>query len=119
MSQQPKILIENKVHFVTTRVEKGLPFVCTEYMKLIIKSALARAQTLYKVKICAYLWMGDHFHMVVVVTCPASFVLFMDRVKTETAHAVNRLQGTTNITVWSAEYHSSSSPGPPQLLVRN
>ncbi len=114
MSPQPKILIENKVHFVTARVEKGLPFVCTEYMKLILKSAIARAQTLYKIKICAYLWMGNHLHMVVVVTCPASFSLFMDRIKTETAHAVNRLQGTSNITVWSAKYHS-----PPVLTVED
>jgi REP element-mobilizing transposase RayT len=114
MSQQPKILIENKVHFVTARVEKGLPFVCTEYMKLILMSAIARAQHLYKIKVCAFLWMGNHFHMVVVVTCPASFSLFMDRIKTETAHAVNRLQGHRNITVWTAKYHS-----PPVLTVED
>jgi len=78
--------------------------VCTLYMCLILRSAIARAQSLYKVRLCAALFMGNHLHFLLIVDCPESAMRFMDRIKTETAHAVNRLLGRRKRTVWCDDY---------------
>jgi hypothetical protein len=114
MASPPRILPKKHAVFVTSRTEEGLPFVATEYMKLIIMSVLARAQHLYPVLVCAYCWMGNHLHMVLVVEDPELIAAFMDRIKTELGHAVNRLLGRRNRTVWSDDYDS-----PPILTIED
>jgi REP element-mobilizing transposase RayT len=114
MPSPPRVLIPGKLHFVTTRVERGLPFVCTEYMNLIIMSVMARAQVLYNIRVCAFLWMGNHMHMLIVLDCPESLALFIDRIKTETSHAINILRGERNLTLWADGYDS-----PPVLTVED
>jgi REP element-mobilizing transposase RayT len=91
---------------ISCRVEEGLPFVGTCYMKLILQSILARAQKLCPVRICAFVFMGNHLHMLLIVDCPQMVVDFMDRIKTESAHATNRLLGRRKKTVWCAGYDS-------------
>jgi hypothetical protein len=78
--------------------------VCTAYMALIIKSVLARAQRQFDVVVCAVLLMANHFHMLLVTEDPETTVAFIDRVKTELAHAVNRLLGRRKRTVWCDGY---------------
>ena len=114
MSSPPRILPKKHAVFVTSRTEEGLPFVATEYMNLIIMSVLARAQHLHPVLVCTYCWMGNHLHMVLVVEDPELIAAFMDRIKTELGHAVNRLLGRRNRTVWSADYDS-----PPILTIED
>lgn len=104
MPEPPRILLPKTLVLVTCRMETGLPLVCTEYMSAIIWSALARAQFLYPVRICAFVVMGNHFHILLCVAEPGDIVGFMDRIKTETAHAVNRLLGYRQRTVWCDGY---------------
>ena len=49
---------------LTNRLLTGLPFIPTLWMSLLIKGVMARGQTMYPVRICAFLWMGNHYHMV-------------------------------------------------------
>lgn len=77
-------------------------------------SVMARAQVLYKVRVCAFIWMNNHLHMLVVVDCPEAVTRFMDRIKTETSHAINRLRGERNLTLWADSYDS-----PPILTVED
>ncbi len=49
---------------MTARVRKGLPFVCRITVEKIIIGIIARGQSLYPVKICAYVFMGNHYHMI-------------------------------------------------------
>lgn len=94
--------------FITTRVEQGLPFVANELTKLIILSTIAKAQDLYHVQICHFLLMSNHIHLLMTFRSPDDVAGFMNYFKTETAHAVNRLQGLRNRTVWADGYSALS-----------
>lgn len=83
-------------------------------MKLILESILARAQKLYPVRVCAFVFMGNHLHMLLIVDCPQTVADFIDRIKTESAHAINRLLGRRKRTVWCSGYDS-----PPILTIKN
>jgi REP element-mobilizing transposase RayT len=83
-------------------------------MKMIIKSVLARAQSLHPVRISDLLIMGNHVHFIITVACPQEVDLFMRYFKTESAHAVNHLMGRTKCTVWEEGYDS-----PPILTLHS
>ena len=104
MPSPPRILLNNSVVLITARVEEGLPFVATQYLNLIIWSILARAQTLYDIKLCHLFLMGNHLHFILCVKDPESIVRFMERFKTESSHAINRLLGRRQRTVWCDGY---------------
>ncbi len=91
---------------LTSRVQQGLPFMCTPLMELILWSALGVAQSLYPVKVIAFVVMGNHIHLIVLVEDPTVVVSFMERFKCETAHAINRLLGRRQVTVWCEGYDS-------------
>ena len=99
-----KLLLPNKLVMITSRTEVGLPFVATIYMNLILWGILARAQALYPVKVVAFLFMANHLHLLAVVKEPDDLVAFMDRVKTESAHAINHLLGRRRRTVWQSGF---------------
>jgi hypothetical protein len=73
-------------------------------MAMIIKSVLARAQSQFDVLVCAAAFLGNHFHLLLVTQDPETTVRFVDYVKTELAHAVNKLQGRRRRTVWCSDY---------------
>jgi len=50
--------------------------------------------------------MGNHVHLVVLVEDPGDVKSFVERFKCETAHAVNRLMGRRQVTVWCEGYDS-------------
>lgn len=50
---------------MTARVRKGLPFVCRLSVEKVIMGILARAQGLYPVKLCAFVFMGNHYHLII------------------------------------------------------
>ncbi len=106
MARLRKFFIHGSVVELTFRAEAGLPFVATDYMRLIVLSYLARAQKFYPLSICAVVVMGNHVHMLVVVRNPELVPKFMEYFKRETAHAVNRLWGRKRRTVWSEGYDS-------------
>src|SRR5688572_22422109 len=108
MPAPPKVILPKRLIFVSTRMETGLPLVCTSYMEAIIWGIIARAQVLYPVKVCAVVVMCNHIHILIAVEDPSDVVGFMDRVKTETSHAINRLLGRRQRTVWCDGYDSST-----------
>lgn len=113
MARKRRILLPNKLHFISSRVQEGLPFVATQYMNMILMSIMARAQELFNVRVCAFVWMGNHFHMLIIVDKAQDAADFINRIKTETSHAVNILLGRTQHTVWCSRYDSPAvlTPG--------
>lgn len=107
MPSNPKLYIPGGVHFITFRTEQGLPFVAAEHVKLILEGILARATERYNVTLCHYIWMGNHVHLIIVVRDPEAVAEFLCYLKTESAHAVNRMLGNRRKTVWCA---GSDSP---------
>ena len=107
MPSPRKYFVNNSAVFVSTRTEEGLPFVPTEFMNLIIWGILAKAQSLYpRVTVCSFLFMLNHFHMLIVVDDPEQVSPFIGYIKQETSHCVNRMLGRRQKTIWKAEYDS-------------
>ena len=106
MAKNPKYYINNTVHFVTSRTEEGLPLVPTHVMNLLIEGILAKATEMYRVKLCDYLFMANHFHMLIVVEDPQHVSAFVGYVKGEIAHAVNKMLGRIRKTIWLEGYDS-------------
>jgi REP element-mobilizing transposase RayT len=116
MPSAPRILFPKSVIFVTSRTEIGLPLVSGPLMNTILKSILARAQSLYPVNLCHYLFMGNHFHMLIVVEDPNVTMHFIERIKTESAHAINKLLGNRRRTVWCAGYDAEPILTPDDVI---
>ncbi len=107
MPSPRKYFINNTAIFVSTRTEEGLPLVPTNFMNALIWSVLVRAQSAYpRVKVCSFLFMPNHFHMLLVVDDPEQVSRFVGYVKQEISHFVNRLLGRRQKTLWKAEYDS-------------
>lgn len=94
------------VLFVTFSVEEGLLLLCNPLCETIIKGCLARAQHLYRVRICHFLVEATHIHMLFVVENPADIPSFLRHFKTESAHLLNSLLGREKRTVWCDGYDS-------------
>ena len=116
---RPRKIIRNKtVVFITTSLEEGLLLPPNALVNLIIQSYLARAQTLYPIKICHYIFLANHFHLILVVENPEDVPSFMERFKCEMAHAINRLIGRNKRTVWCEGYDSPVLLDPQAVIKR-
>ncbi len=98
------------VYFVTNRVAEGLPFVANGYIRRMLFGVLARASCRYSgITICAWLFMGNHYHAIVVLRGePSEFSEFMNFVNGEIAKLVVRWLGKRNVRVWAQRYHAAA-----------
>lgn len=106
MPRLRKAIFNKSVLFISSSVEEGLPFVPNALMKLLLESALARALHHHPIRICHFIFEANHLHMIVIVDNPDDVKDFMERFKTESAHAVNRLLGRRKRTIWCEGYDS-------------
>lgn len=106
MPENRKYYPHNAVVFVTSRTEAGLPLVPSLNLNHIIWGILARARSMYDVRVCHFLFMPNHFHMLLVVDDPEHVPAFVGYVKGEIAHAVNNLLGRRQRTIWQDGYDS-------------
>ena len=118
MPAAPKVFIHNTVVEISTRMKRGLPMVCTPYMQVIIEGILAAACEKYPVIICHYLFMGNHFHMIIVVIDPADVPRFVGYVKKEITKSINRLHGVRKRDLWEVEYSSPTVQDVYKLIER-
>src|SRR5690606_34556989 len=100
MPKNRKYYRHNDCLLVTSRTEEGLPIVPTTVLNLLINGILAKATTMYKIKLCHYLFMANHFHILLVVDNPEHVSSFLRYIKSETAHAINRLLNRRRKTIW-------------------
>jgi REP element-mobilizing transposase RayT len=106
MPSPPKIFYPGSVHVICASVEEGIMFPPNALVNEILKKCLAQAQELHPIELCHYLFSGTHFHMLARVIDPQDMADFMERFKTESAHAINRLLGRKKRTVWCEGYDS-------------
>jgi hypothetical protein len=74
----------------TNRLIKGLPFVPNEFMKPLMCGIMARAQELYPVCISHFLWMGNHYH-IILTGRGAQISPFLGYMQAEIAKALKQL----------------------------
>lgn len=106
MPRNRKYFPHNAVLFITTRTEEGLPIVSSYVNNFIILGILAKARKMYRVRICHFLFMANHLHMILVVDSPQDVSNFMCYLKGEISHAINRLLGRRQKTIWQDGYDS-------------
>lgn len=114
MPRNRKIFIHNQVLFVTSRIQEGLPLVPNKLINTMLWSILARSRSLYDVRVCHFVFMSNHLHMLIVVDNPEHLPRFMRHIKTESAHLINKLLGRSQRNVWTSGYDS-----PPILTLED
>jgi len=78
----------------------------THVMNAITWGILADARSRYRVRVCHFLFMANHMHMILVVDDPEHISAFMRYVKSEISHAINRLLDRGKKTIWAEGYDS-------------
>jgi REP element-mobilizing transposase RayT len=116
MSRLPKVILNKSVLAITTSVEEGLMFPPNALMNDLLVGCLAKAQAHHPLRICDILIEATHVHMIAVVDDPNDVKGFMERFKTESAHAVNRLLGRKKRTVWCEGYDAPSLLTPEDVV---
>ena len=96
MPRNPKLFIPNRPYLATSRTECGIYFTPSPFMNMIIEGILAKAVATHAVDLCDYYFGGNHFHMIAIPRDPLDFPLFFKYIKQETAHAINRLIGSSS-----------------------
>jgi len=106
MPRNRKYFPNKSVVLVSTRTETGLPFPPSYHINFLLWGILAKAQSLYSVKVCHFVFMSNHLHMMIVVDNPEDVCKFVGYIKAESAHAINRILGRRQRTIWSDGYDS-------------
>ena len=94
-----------RVVHVTNRCWKGLPFSCNLFIRQTIDAVLAEAQTRYQIEIICYLFMGNHYHMIL-AGGGKRVSQFMNYVDGEIAKRMIRIYGDIwGKGFWEGRYH--------------
>ena len=106
MPENPKCFIHNTTVFISSRTQEDLPLVATPYMEEIIWGILGSAQEKHPLRINHFLFMPNHFHIIATVHNPEDIPSFLLYLKRELGHAINRLLGRKQKTIWCEGYDS-------------
>jgi REP element-mobilizing transposase RayT len=71
----------------------------------IIVGVLGRAQRLYGVRVCGYMWASNHFHLLLDVDTARQLSRFMGYVNSNVAREISRLRGWKD-KIWSRRYQA-------------
>lgn len=93
-------ILSNEVYEICMRTQRGLPFVCTLYMKLLLEGTIARVQRDHKVVLCHYLWMNNHPHIIAVAKDSKQVTAFYGEVQKQLTEAVKKLLGKEHLNLW-------------------
>lgn len=105
-----------RVVHITNRCWEGLPFVPNRFMRRLLNGVMARAQTLYPVTIVCYLFMGNHYHIIIAgdanrVSC---FANYLDG---EIAKRMMRLfPGRWGVKFWAGRFKEQFLPSPEAVI---
>ena len=67
---------------------------------------MAKASQIYTTELCHFVFMGNHFHFIIRVVNPDDVQASLRYIKSEIAHAINRLLGRRQRTIWKERYDS-------------
>ncbi|HEY0553083.1 MAG TPA: transposase [Thermoanaerobaculia bacterium] len=71
----------------------------------IVVGVLGRAQRLYKVRVCGYMWASNHFHLLLDIDTAHQLSRFMCYVNSNIAREISRLYGWED-KIWSRRYQA-------------
>ena len=99
-----------RVVHITNRCWEGLPFVPNRFIRRLLDGVMARAQSLYPVTIVCYLFMGNHYHIIIAgdANRVSSFANYLDG---EIAKRMMRLfPGRWGAKFWSGRFKEQFLP---------
>ena len=85
---------------MTSRMEEGLPIVASIYLNFIIWGILARAKEQFDIKVCHFIFLFNHMHLLLVVRNPEHVEKFQGFIKAEITHAINHILGYRKKSRW-------------------
>lgn len=88
----------------------------TANMNLLIKGILARALENYPVKLCDYIFMANHLHMILIVKDPDDAKNFVGFIKAEITHAINRMLRRRQKSYWVKSFDSPVMLDPETVI---
>ena len=100
MGRHRREIYSGMVYEICMRTRRGIPFVRTRYMKMLLRSVIARVQRDGKVRVCHHLWMGNHPHIIVVAQDKRACTQFYGEVQKQLTDAVKRLLGLKHLNLW-------------------
>jgi REP element-mobilizing transposase RayT len=103
MSRTRRYFRSGRPYELDIRVKSGLPFACLEIIKLLLESAIARAQRDGKVKICHMLWMGNHLHLLMIIFDAEQCVHFYQEIQKKITESMKRLLGYERLNLWEGD----------------
>lgn len=103
MPRPLRYIRSKKMFHLALRVREGIPFVALSIMRLILQSAIARAQRDCKVILCDYLWMGNHVHMIFVSLDAEACNRFYQEVQKKVTESMKRLIGIPRLLLWEGD----------------
>ena len=113
-----RLFAHNTVLSITSRTEKNLPFTPCKLINQGIWGILARAQNLYDISVCHFVFMANHFHMIVVVKDPSHVSPFIGYIKQATAVMINTICGLRQNTVWTDGFDTPVVLTPDKVVER-
>lgn len=110
--------VKGEVYFITNRLCEGLPFLPNLLICYLINGIIARAIELYPgVELCAFLFMGNHYHAVVVLNASAEqMAAFFGYIDGEIASLFHRLMGIAHRKFWTKRYHPEPILNPHAVI---
>jgi REP element-mobilizing transposase RayT len=69
-------------------------------MNLLLRGILARANRDHKVKLCGYIWMGNHIHLLVVTRDPFALVSYYSEIEKKVTDMIKALLGLEHLNLW-------------------
>lgn len=100
-------IVSNQLYELEIRTRTGLPFAALFTMRLLLASAMARAQRDYKVVICHFIWMANHLHLLLVAKDAQECVNFYSELMKKVTDYMKRLLEIPHLELWE--------PGGPVL----
>ena len=88
---------------VTNRTITGLPFVPKKFMEELIAGIMGKCQERFKVQLCHFLWMGNHYHMIVAGQAK-QLSPFICQMQSEIAKMIMRLTPQYKGKVWARRF---------------
>jgi hypothetical protein len=78
MAYSPQRIQKNHIYEICLRTGKGLPFSCSELINILLIGIMARANGEVKVKVCHFVWLANHAHILIVANQPKDFCAYYD-----------------------------------------
>jgi hypothetical protein len=93
MARRPRHIVSGQLYEMVFRAKEGIPLPSTGYMNLLVSGLLAKALEPGGITLCAFVAMGNHWHILFMPHCKSKLRNFSAVFKSSLTKAVKRVLG--------------------------